>query len=91
MRLRHQSRAVVADGDAECHAAQTREHVRRRETFGPDHGSALPGGAFDGGNDAVIRAAAADVAIHMRDDVGAAWHRFFARSSAAFMIWPDWQ
>src|SRR5262245_63479651 len=34
--------------------------------------SRLPAGALDGGDDAVVGAAPADVAVHVRDDVGAA-------------------
>jgi hypothetical protein len=41
--------------------------------------------------DALIGAAAADVAGHGGVDVGVARRGFFASSAAADMIWPDWQ
>ena len=50
------------------------------------------GGVVDGGADAHVGGAAADVAGHRRVDVGVGRLRHSPSSSAiADMIWPDWQ
>jgi hypothetical protein len=46
---------------------------------------------FDGGTNALIGAAAANVCGHRRVDINVAGLELVASSAAADMIWPDWQ
>ena len=56
------------------------------------HGSALPRRALDRADDLQVGAAAADIAVHVLDDLARASGSCCAPSSvAACMIWPDWQ
>ena len=88
--------AIGAEREAERHAAQSGERAAAGELGSLSSVVVMAQPSLDacsiGGDDAVVGAAAANLAIHMRlRSARGSASDWLASSSAAFIIWPDWQ